>query len=306
MRACIVFVLLVLAGSAIQVAQAIDATLCAANNLNQCQTACVGGTTPVQCGDGSIACRPTNSGNEDTCCGCRGNACTLCEGTDYCLRSPDASSSWECSRFPLGGGQGQRPLYERLSGLKCALNTNDIHLNPVYPSASIEYSASALSCLNQQFNANNGQTTNENLNFNCDTPDSYRRVCGENKGTMCTLRGYMSNWRSFPQGALVANFTSQVCVPNDCRDLSYEPLVQGFFNRLPVTSFCVNSTNPTDNRQNSVCFTQVECSAPPAGPISADSQLIKNNEYNAGLIALLVIIAVAVIAGVVLLVVFKK
>jgi hypothetical protein len=229
-----------------------------------------------------------------------GNACTSCDSGAFCLRSPDAASGWECSRFRLDAAQNQPSLY-RLQGLKCALATNDVVLASTYAGAVTEYETSASNCLNSKFTANDGKSNDENLRFDCPAPESYKRVCSENKGTMCSVKGFMSNWRSFPAGALVANFTTQVCVPNECRDLSNEPRLNSYFN-IAGGAFCTNGSS----QGNYLCETTLECVPAPASPISADSQLQKNNEYNAGVIALLVIIVICIIVGLVLLFVLKK
>lgn len=198
-------------------------------------------------------------------------------------------------------GRGQASLY-RLQGLKCALATNNLVLASTYAGSYTEFQSSILNCMNSKFTANDGKTTDENMRFDCAAPESYKRVCGEQKGTMCSTTAFLANWRSFPAGALVANITTQVCVPNECRDLNYEPTIQDYYNALPATSFCVNGTSPSSG----VCFTQVQCSAPPTPTASAENQLAKNNEYNAGVIALLVIIVIVIVAGLVLVFVIKK
>lgn len=176
--------------------------------------------------------------------------------------------------------------------MRCALGTNDILLNSQFASAQQDYINSAGNCLIGQFTSNGGRAKEEQLKFSCSPSPTYRQFCSDLKGSLCKVEGYMSNWLSFPVGALTANFTSEICLPSACYDLAYDKIISDLFNPLATSAFCANASL----FPSSPCWTQIQCTAPPVLR-TASGELQLNMEYNMGIVALLVFFAVILIAA---------
>lgn len=227
--------------------------------------------------------------------------CTACRTSGHCLRSPDALSGWECSRFSMTPPTSNTTLL-RLQYLQCALGVNDLVLHAQYAAFQADYHKQMGECIVSKFSANGGRSEKPDFSFTCPASPTYRQFCSDLRGSMCTVAGYMSNWLSFPAGALVANFTGETCVPSACRELAYDPTIYSLFNPDVEAAFCANATQldlPTGD-----CFTQIQCTPPQSPKKTVVSELVMNNYMDIGIVAGLATIAGLLLVG--LLVIFIK
>jgi hypothetical protein len=212
----------------------------------------------------------------------RDSHCTSCRSLGHCIRSPDALSGWECSRFSLVP-VGQNGTNLNLRWMKCALAVNDLVLHSQYTAYQAEYATTMSKCISERFLANGGRSENPDINFNCPASPGYRQFCSDLRGSLCNVVGYMSNWLIMPAGALIANFTSEACVPSACYDLAYEREVAQLFNPYVENSFCVNGTQLDE--ATGACFAQIQCTAPPNPPQPIPFLIQRNNDLNIGIVA---------------------
>eukprot|EP01122_Echinamoeba_exundans_P000239 TRINITY_DN10211_c0_g1_i1.p1 TRINITY_DN10211_c0_g1~~TRINITY_DN10211_c0_g1_i1.p1 ORF type:complete len:303 (-),score=19.85 TRINITY_DN10211_c0_g1_i1:20-928(-) len=261
---------------------ALEGTRCPFSSVSECQGSCSPQQVLTRCDNTTFGCFPVQGfGVERACCGCKDSYCTSCRDPGYCIRSPDSTSGWECSRFSLMP-PGQNHTNLNLRWMKCALAVNDLVLHAQYTAYQAEYASTMSKCISERFLANGGRSEKPEMSFNCPASPGYRQFCSDLRGSLCNVVGYMSNWLTMPAGAFTVNFTSEACVPSACFDLGYEKQIADIFNPYVENSFCVNGTQLDE--ATGACFAQIQCTPPPVRQ-TIPFLLQRNNDLNIGIVA---------------------